>query len=162
MLWNEEKQEYCKYRNNPGHGDVSRAKESLGSDVDVRISPSSDSFVLASLQWRAPEEYFDHPLDEKIDIFSLGNNLYSTLTGLSPFYESCYHTSEVQEKVKKGEKPYIDPRWRNNSFAEGRIVELIERCFEYKPEDRIDIFEAVRFLRDAVAENERRKKGQQQ
>ena len=46
MLFNEKDQEYCRYRNNPGHGD-----------------------------WRAPEEYYDKPLDEKIDIWSLGNNV---------------------------------------------------------------------------------------
>lgn len=170
MLWNEDKQEYCKYRNNPGHGDVSRLTQvaylgSRGSRTPSHLPglphTHPDSFRFSSpAQWRSPEEYFDNPLDEKIDIFSFGNNLYSTLTGLSPFYDTCYHTKEVQERVKKGDKPYIDPRWRTNSFAEGKIVELIERCFEYDPEDRIDIFEAVRFLRDAVEENERRKKGQ--
>jgi serine/threonine protein kinase len=38
-------------------------------------------------QWRSPEEYFDHPLNEKVDVFSLGNNMYSLLTGLWPFYD---------------------------------------------------------------------------
>jgi serine/threonine protein kinase len=89
-------------------------------------------------------------------VFSLGNNLYATLTGLSPFYTS--KSKEAVERVKRGEKPYIDPRWRNHSFAEGKIVELIERCYPFKAEDRIDIFQAVRFLRNAVQENERRKR----
>jgi serine/threonine protein kinase len=121
------------------------------------LSHSHESLPwFASLpQWRAPEEYFDDPLDEKIDIFSLGNNLYSILTGLSPFY--TLKSKEAVEKVKRGEKPYIDPRWRNHSFAEGKIVELIERCYPFKAEDRIDIFQTVQFLRDAVHENERRK-----
>jgi serine/threonine protein kinase len=52
MLFNEKDQEYCRYRNDPGQGD-----------------------------WRAPEEYFDYPLSEKIDVWSLGNNMYSLLTG---------------------------------------------------------------------------------
>jgi serine/threonine protein kinase len=38
-------------------------------------------------QWRSPEEYFDEPLTEQIDVFSLGNNMYSLLTGLWPFYD---------------------------------------------------------------------------
>ena len=42
---------------------------------------------LLSHQWRAPEEYKDAPLTEKIDVWSLGNNLYSLLTGLDPLYE---------------------------------------------------------------------------
>ena len=43
MLWDEQARAYCKYKNGRGHGD-----------------------------WRAPEEYKDLPLDEKIDIWSLG------------------------------------------------------------------------------------------
>lgn len=52
MLYNEKDQDYCRYKNTPGHGD-----------------------------WRAPEEYYDKPLNEKIDVWSLGNNFYSLLTG---------------------------------------------------------------------------------
>lgn len=114
---------------------------------------SNPSFTL---QWRSPEEYFDDPLDEKIDTFSFGNNLYAVLTGLSPFYDTP-HTKDVQEKVKAGEKPFFDSRWRNRSFAERKIVELLERCFEFDPEERIDMFEVVKFLREAVAENSQRR-----
>lgn len=45
MLYDEGHGEYCKYRNGVGPGD-----------------------------YRAPEEYHNKPLDEKLDIFSLGNN----------------------------------------------------------------------------------------
>jgi serine/threonine protein kinase len=99
-------------------------------------------------------------LDEQIDIFSYGNNLYTVLTGLPPFYTT--DEKGAAEMVKRGKKPFIDPRWRNNSFAEGKIVELIELCYPFKPEDRITIFEAIKFLREAVAENERRNKRQLQ
>lgn len=34
-------------------------------------------------------------------------------------------------------------------------MELIEKCFEYKPEDRIDIFGAVKFLREVVEQNKK-------
>lgn len=39
-------------------------------------------------QYRAPEENRDDWLDEKIDIFSFGNNIYGLLTGLWVFYEN--------------------------------------------------------------------------
>eukprot|EP00977_Amphora_coffeiformis_P000908 scaffold190_cov171-Amphora_coffeaeformis.AAC.33 len=48
MLYDEEHKEYCRYRNGAGHGD-----------------------------WRAPEEYHDYPLNEKIDVWSLGMNFVS-------------------------------------------------------------------------------------
>ena len=48
---------------------------------------------------------------------------------------------------------YIDDRYRTRSFAEGKLVEIMERCWVYDPVKRADIFEVVRFLRDAVEEN---------
>lgn len=41
-----------------------------------------------SKQYRSPEEMRDDPLDEKIDIYSFGNNIYGILTGLWVFYEN--------------------------------------------------------------------------
>ena len=43
-------------------------------------------------QWRAPEEYRDDPLDEKIDIWSLGNNMvcdFLKAIGVSFCYFFC-------------------------------------------------------------------------
>lgn len=104
-------------------------------------------------QWRAPEEYYDFPLNEKIDVFSYGNNLFTLLTGLMPFYNDARNVKEIQARVKAGTKPYIDPRWKARSFAERTIVELIEKCYEYDPDKRISIFEVVSILRQAYKEN---------
>lgn len=60
--------------------------------------------------------------------------------------------------VKQGEKPKLDTRWKEHSFAEGKILELLERCFEYDPDKRINMFETVEFLERAVEENARRKR----
>lgn len=54
----------------------------------------------------------------------------------------------------KGELAYVDPRFKERSFAEKKLVELMEKCWIYEPDDRISIFDAVTFLREAVAENE--------
>lgn len=70
MLFDEENQEYCGYRNNPGGGDVS-----------IPVADECCCLTVCTLQWRAPEEYADKPLNEKIDVWSLGNNMYTVLTG---------------------------------------------------------------------------------
>ena len=54
-----------------------------------------------------------------------------------------------------GELPYVDPRYKQRSFAESQLVEVMEKCWVYDPEKRIDIFEVVRLLRKAVAENDK-------
>jgi serine/threonine protein kinase len=56
MLYSDEEQVYCRYKNGAGHGN-----------------------------FRAPEEYVDNPLNEKIDVWSFGNIVYALLTGLWPF-----------------------------------------------------------------------------
>ncbi|CAB9518281.1 Probable serine/threonine-protein kinase [Seminavis robusta] len=128
MLWDEQAQQYCKYKNGRGHGD-----------------------------WRAPEEFKDLPLDEFIDVWSLGNNFYSLLTGVYPYF-NVEKDKDIQQMVKDGEKPLIDPRYVDSSFAERKLVDVILRCFEYDPELRADINEIRRMLKEAIVENEQREK----
>ena len=100
-------------------------------------------------KFRAPEEYMDRPLNEKIDVWSLGINMYYLMTGSSVLPEAKT-TTEYQERIMKGQKPPIDPRYPERSFAERTLVEIIERCWIYDPDERIDIFEAVETLLDAI------------
>ncbi|KAG7341148.1 PAS domain containing protein [Nitzschia inconspicua] len=121
MLWDDEAQEYCKY--SPG---------------------------IARGNWRSPEEYSEINHNEQIDVFSLGNNFYSMLTGLEPFWEEGDDYDKVQERVRAGDKATIDPRFHNRTLEESKLVEIIDRCFEFDPEKRPSIFEVVKFLRDAM------------
>eukprot|EP00586_Coscinodiscus_wailesii_P018368 CAMPEP_0172497374 /NCGR_PEP_ID=MMETSP1066-20121228/99037_1 /TAXON_ID=671091 /ORGANISM="Coscinodiscus wailesii, Strain CCMP2513" /LENGTH=363 /DNA_ID=CAMNT_0013270107 /DNA_START=655 /DNA_END=1746 /DNA_ORIENTATION=- len=127
MLWDESKQTYCKYKNGGGYG-----------------------------QYRAPEEFDNKPLDEKIDIFSLGNNIYGLLTGLWNFY-AYEDDAAIQKMIIKGDTAYVDERYETRSYAEGALVKIMKRCWEYEPEDRPDIFEVVTFLRNAFEENKKHK-----
>ena len=103
-------------------------------------------------QWRSPEEYVDNPLNEKIDVWSLGNNLYSLLTGLYPF-PRAKKSDEVRALLKKGYSTFIDPRWHNSSFAEGKLAEVIAQCHVHDPNKRMDIFTLVQLLREATEVN---------
>jgi serine/threonine protein kinase len=126
MLWNEQTKEYCKYRNGAANGN-----------------------------YRAPEEYFDKPLDEKIDVYSFGNNIYALLTGLWPFYElDDNHVDEVQEKIRKGLKPFVDERYRVNSMEEAILVNIMEECWAFNPQDRPEMKALVKQLQTACLELE--------
>lgn len=39
-------------------------------------------FRCARSQYRSPEEFIGVPIDEQIDVYSMGNNIYCILTGL--------------------------------------------------------------------------------
>ena len=122
MLWDHREEAYCKYKEGYGAGN-----------------------------WRSPEEYFDEYLNEKVDVYSLGNNMYSLLTGLWVFNDEP-DFGEVQYLVRQGKKPYIDPRYKERSLAESKLVEIIGKCHEYYEEERPSIFEVVEFLRESLEE----------
>ncbi|CAJ1969156.1 unnamed protein product [Cylindrotheca closterium] len=111
---------------------------------------------VGSGSWRAAEEYADRALTEKVDVFSLGNNFFSILTGVDPFNEK--ETPEIQKLVQKGVKAPLSEAFRTHSFAEKRLAHLIDHCHEHKPADRPTIFEIVEYLeasiRDAMSKGE--------
>ena len=90
--------------------------------------------------------------NEQIDTFSFGNNIYAMITGLWNFYDTD-DDGVVQKKLINGKLPFVDSRYRERSFAEKKLIELMEKCWIYDPSERISIFGAVEFLRQAVKEN---------
>ena len=126
MLYDETYGQYCKYKNGWGGGD-----------------------------YRAPEEYKDAPLDEKIDVFSMGNCMHTLLTGSWTF--PGLEPKELRKKVIGGALPYVDPRYKTHSYEEGVLVDLMMKCWEYDPDKRIDIFGVVKALEEAI-ENKNKKR----
>mmetsp|Transcript_33674 Transcript_33674/g.81644 ORF Transcript_33674/g.81644 Transcript_33674/m.81644 type:complete len:541 (-) Transcript_33674:38-1660(-) len=121
MLYDDTEGEYCRYTNGVGHGN-----------------------------WRSPEEYKDEHLNEKIDVWSLGNNFYSLLTGMYVF--PWMEVKDAKRAIKAGNITYIDPRFSNRSREEARLVEIIKQCYIYDPDERPSIFKVVELLKEAVSE----------
>ena len=147
MMWDEHEQKYCGYKEGFGMGNVS---------IQICCEFRAGSFLLSNpflclrlFQWRSPEEYYNEYLNEKVDVFSLGNNIYTLLTGLWVFYDIDDYAA-VQELVASGERAYVDPRYKERSLAEAKLVQVIERCHAYLHEDRPTIFEVVDMLRKAL------------
>ena len=80
--------------------------------------------------------------------------MYAILTGTWNFPE-IKDDETVQEMVLAGKKPFIDPRYRERSFAERKLADIMELCWEYDTEKRTDSGTLVKLLREAVEENER-------
>lgn len=117
LRWNEEKQSYCKYRTGEAFG-----------------------------TYRSPEEYKQDALNEKIDIFSLGNNIYALLTSLWVFPND--QDEVARGKLMNGELSVIDETYSLSSPEEKLLVEIMQQCWRYDPAERIDAFEIVRLLRE--------------
>lgn len=103
LLFDESAGEYCKYVVARGGGNV-----------------------------RAPEEYSENILDEKIDVYSFGPILYSILTGYEPFVDD-HHIEEEDTGpfVIGGLLPIVPTDVRGNSFAEAALVAIMYKCLEY-------------------------------
>jgi hypothetical protein len=72
------------------------------------------------------------------------------LTGLWPFYEN-EDDSVVQRKVSAGERPLVPHRLptgnRSSVREEQALIDVMQRGWAHNPNQRMEIFEAVRFLR---------------
>jgi hypothetical protein len=118
LEWNAQKQRYCKFwASYPG-------------------------------TFKAPEVYGgSHYVTEQVDIWPLGNLIFSLLTGLKPYYNET-EEEVIQDLAMKGIPPHLDPRYKSRSYIEGRLVEIMNRCHKLQPEQRVNAFDVVKFLRE--------------
>jgi len=78
-------------------------------------------------QYMAPEQWFDHPQDERTDLFSLGVLLFEALAGQRPF------------KMRDGLSSSLDPLPAPElpaSAGPRALRRLVARCLEKRPGER--------------------------
>lgn len=105
--------------------------------------------------WRSPEEYIPSPQDESIDVYAYGNNIYTLLTGLWPYYDEYSHEiseSDIKRQIVAGKRPFVDPRYRTRSVIEKGLVKIMEKCWAQEREDRPTSYELVKYMRRLKAE----------
>jgi hypothetical protein len=54
----------------------------------------------------------------------------------------------LQSKIENGERGFIDPRYKNHSYIESKLVEILELCWVHDAKERVDIFTVVDMLRE--------------
>lgn len=99
--------------------------------------------------YRSPEELTHKETDESSDVYALGQVMYTILTGMLPYYSAGKYWKAI-ELNKKGETPYLDPRYRQMGVVEGRLVDIMERTWNKDRFARPSIFEVVQHLRDTI------------
>jgi len=120
MFWDEHKSEHCKFFSGSAHGNV-----------------------------RSPEEYANKAVDEKIDVYSFGNVIFSLLSGKEP-YDDFSDDLLLSDTIVEGILPKMNGRIKGHSFAESVLFAIMQRCYVYNPENRISIFDVVKLLRKAT------------
>lgn len=107
--------------------------------------------------YRSPEENMDLPLNEKIDVYSLGNVMYAILTGT--MVHSNRESSEAVQRILDGfTEPIADEYYQDPSTA--ALAEAIKMCWTYFEKQRPTIFDVVQFLDNA--REKRKKRGEEE
>jgi len=98
---------------------------------------------------RSPEEYSYKNLNEKIDVYSLGNVIWQILYKRNVFAE--IKTKKVFEMVKHGKTPPIlhQDSWQDEELA---ILNAIKMCWNYDPQMRASSRDVELFLRNKLKE----------
>lgn len=98
---------------------------------------------MACEQLRSPEEYAYGRQTEKVDVYSMGNVLYSILTLEYPFE----HEKDVYKKVIAGERPAIPQKFLNSTDPfDQTLLKAIEMCWVHDPEKRATARQVQRLL----------------
>jgi hypothetical protein len=93
-------------------------------------------------QWRSPEEARDeHHLTEKVDVFSLGHIFFRLICGHEPWNKLEPGVrpakAEINEKVQRGELPFIPDHVRSSNDPEIIAVrDIMLQCYSFDPGDR--------------------------
>jgi Protein kinase domain len=111
-------------------------------------------------QYRSPEEYeWSRDLTEKIDVYNLGQIFFTLLTG---HFITDDEAKQERRALEKGGAITIDPRYKERSKVEAKLVEIIEWCQERKREDRPSVFELIEELKDVLQIAKQEEKGKTQ
>lgn len=124
-----------------------------------RSIPHRCSFFLH--QWKSPEEQERHTglsiLNEKVDIYALGNILFRFATSKGPWREFASSNEPLTAieketiarlKVTKGTMPMVpESTLRLNDPYISAMLEAMEWCYQFKPEERPTAREVARYLK---------------
>ena len=93
---------------------------------------------------RAPEEYANEELNEKLDIYSTAHVLYGILSGDDPW--RGWTSAEVKRVVQAGYRPLVAPQHLVEGTSDERLHNLTLRAYELDPSKRISAAELVQEL----------------
>lgn len=109
---------------------------------------------------RSPEELTGDDQNEKKDVYSFGNNIYTLLTGLWPFYHDLHHNMRrrvLADAIVQGKRPYVDGRYASSrSYIEARLVEVMKECWNNKHSRRPRMAHIIAFLQQTMMTAKRR------
>uniref|UniRef100_A0A7S1D763 Protein kinase domain-containing protein n=1 Tax=Cyclophora tenuis TaxID=216820 RepID=A0A7S1D763_CYCTE len=109
-------------------------------------------------QWRSPEEARNEQnLTEKVDVFSMGHIFFRLICGHEPWNKlepgGRPSKEEVNEKVQRGELPFIPDHIRHTDNEEVAVIrDAMLRCYAFDPTQRPSARDIANSLESALGE----------
>jgi tetratricopeptide (TPR) repeat protein len=122
------------------------AEDEVASEAATATAVTAAGVVLGTAGYMAPEQVRGRKVDQRADIFALGCVLYELLTGRRAFAGGT--TADTLGAILRDEPEPI------GSFAVGvspAIAELVSRCLEKSPEERLSSAHDLGLALQAVA-----------
>src|SRR5262245_25573047 len=116
---------------------LARAGEDLAPNEQATLLTQAGT-VLGTAPYMSPEQVEARAIDPRSDIFSLGIVMYEMVTGSRPFKGET-STSLMLSILKDHPRPISEIR----SDAPEGIVQVIARCLEKNPKDRVQTAQEV-------------------
>jgi TolB-like protein/Tfp pilus assembly protein PilF len=111
---------------------LARGSDEESPPVDKATLLTQAGTVLGTAPYMSPEQVEARPIDHRSDIFSLSIVMYEMATGSRPFKGDTPAT--LMLSILKDHPPAVSEI--RHGFPEG-IVDLIGRCMEKNPQDRV-------------------------
>ena len=107
---------------------------------------------------RSPEEYERMKIDEKIDIYSSANILFTILTGKKAW--DTDRREEIAKKVMKGLRPQIEEKYRIPGTYDAGLADIIMNAYDADPKKRISAKQIVQKLENILGGGEQTSRGE--
>jgi serine/threonine protein kinase len=117
--------------------------------------------------YRAPEEYQEggtYTTDEQVDVYPMGNLIYSLITGLYPYHNVTDGNETIiqQWTMNPNIRPYLHPLLRSldrrmdatkidtetqlEMYIYQQLIDIMDQCHQMVPHDRPSIFTVYQYL----------------
>jgi hypothetical protein len=117
--------------------------------------------------YRAPEEYQEggtYTTDEQVDVYPMGNLIYSLITGLYPYHNVTDGNETIiqQWTMNPNIRPYLHPSLRSldrrmdatkidtdtqlEMYIYQQLIDIMDQCHQMVPHDRPSIFTVYQYL----------------
>lgn len=108
--------------------------------------------AMGGCKTRSPEEYSGYMVTEKVDIYSIGNVIYSILVGKYPFHDLS--SDRVKELVKSGHTPDIPESYQRSDDPNIQaLLQAMQLCWVKEPSRRISARHLEEYLRPFATKN---------